>query len=404
MELFVQINGKHWISWQTDRVPSTEHEGETTPEISLGSIKTTPSLTAEGTYPTGTLRISLADGDAQKAQLMLEGEAMRVDAAASERITKAIVENAAQLLLDITTDLRRQGLFLLPFRFYTMIEMPDGTLSYPSPQAVALPTDFPPHPEITAYQATTDTLTLAVRFPVCPHRLKISVPDDFPARHTLHTFVSYPLYIPDPKEMRGSIGSVRSVTGGNHTGIRFGFLSTSAIKSSVAAPEKYYRLSGNERTGYRPASKAATPPDYSVYARIHGILPDFQRESMLATGSGVGAGIDPMDWIADWEKYGEGYLPASLPYIFRSPADTGSDHTEFSFMSPPFRLKDDCGRLGNEIRTLRLHGLPNIRCRAILYGSRDRANWQPLRSFNPHRESMMMAPPRIWWRILIKTQ
>ena len=141
---------------------------------------------------------------------------------------------------------------------------------------------------------------------------------------SLRTFISYPLFIPDPKEIRGSIGSVRSATGGNATGIRFAFLSASAIKASVAAPEKYYELVGNERTGYRMSSKTAPSPDYSSYAEAAGYVAPFPKESMLALGDGVDPATDPMDWIADWQNVGNGYLPTSLPHKYWN-ADTSEE-------------------------------------------------------------------------------
>lgn len=372
------------------------------------------------------IRIPLQSGDKPKAELMLSGEISRVDPATAERLTQAIVEKAAECLLDISTDLRRQGLFILPFRVYSMIMTHDGTLSFPSPQAVALPSDFPPHPEITAASTTDDCLTLALRFPVRPHRLTVTPPADLPHGCQLRTFISYPLYIPDPKEMRGSIGSVRSATGGNATGIRFSFLSMSAIKASVAAPEKYYELAGNARTGYRLSSKAAPQPDYSCYATVFGYTPPFPRQSMLALGEDVDTETDPLDWIADWQTEGEGYLPASLPYKYRccdgsdpdpSVWPEGIDREEAleaaaSLETPCILLTrpmafaaDGLSRRHagpTAIRTIRVLGLTaDSAALAVLYGSDDCIRWEPLRRFDPRVKTSVLTPPRLFWRILL---
>lgn len=384
------------------------------------------NLEGVGTTGIHTIRIPLQSGDKPKAELMLSGQISRVDPATAERLTQAIVEKAAENLLDLSTDLRRQGLFILPFRVYSMIMTADGNLSYPSPQAVALPSDFPPHPEITAANATDDCLTLAIRFPVRPHRLTVSPPAELPEGCSLRTFISYPLYIPDPKEMRGSIGSVRSAVGGNATGIRFAFLSTSAIKASVAAPEKYYELVGNPRTGYRISSKAATTPDYSCYAELYGYVPPFPRESLLALGEDVDSDTDPLDRIADWVQYGEGYLPASLPYKYRNPDSSDPDNAvwpegiDSAFVSseaealgascvlltrPMTFASDSISRrhaTPTAIRTLRVLGLDSSTpALAILYGSDDCVRWEGLRRFDPRVKTSVLTPPRLFWRLLV---
>ena len=383
-------------------------------------------LTAHHEVPTTNIRIPLQSGDKPKAELMLSGEISRVDPATADRLSKAIVEKAAECLLDLSTDLRRQGLFILPFRAYTMMQTPEGTLSYPSPQAIVLPTDFPPHPEIIAAGTTDDALTLSLRFPVKAHRLTVSCPPDLPAGYTPRIFISYPLYIPDPKDMRGSIGSVRSAKGGNATGIRFSFLSASAIKSSVAAPEKYHEMVGNERTGYRISSKTAPAPDYSVYADIYGCVPPFPRRSLLAPGEDVNPDTDPLDWIADWRQQGEGYLPASLPYSYwivdSSDQDNavwpeGIDKEEASalaekigvdglLLTRPMTLathEQSRRHAGpTAIRTLRVLGLPADKTAlAVLYGSDDCIRWEALRQFDPRRESLVLTPPRLFWRVLL---
>lgn len=376
------------------------------------------------TYPTTTIRIPLQSGDKEKANLLLGGEISRVDPATAERLTQGIVEKAARHLLDLSTDFRRRGLFILPFRFYTMTMTPEGILSYPTPQAIALPTDYPPHPEITAASATDDALTLAIRFPVKPHRLVLTPSGGFPAGHSLRTFISYPLYIPDPKEMRGSIGSVRSATRGNATGIRFAFLSSSAMKASVAAPEKYHEIVGNEKTGYRLSSKAAAPPDYSCYTTIYGYVAPFPKESLIAAGEGVDDGTDPMDWIADWQSVEGGYLPLSLPSKYHSAESSevwpeGFDRDEISetaermgmtfiLLTRPMTASGD-GKIvlnatARSIRRIRVHGLPDAPALAILYGSDDCRHWTALRSFDPRRASLLLTPARYWWRLLIYGQ
>ena len=379
-----------------------------------------PALQATGTYPAANIRLPLESGDKEKANLLLGGEISRVDPAAAERLTQAIIQKSAETLLNISTDMRRQGLFLLPFRFYTMTMLPDGTLSFPSPQALALPADFPPHPEITAFSATEDALSIAMRIPVRPHRLIVPAPANLPTGHSLRTFISYPLYIPNPKEMRGSIGSVRSAVGGNATGIRFEFLSTSAVKASVAAPEKYYEMVGNVHTGYRISSKKSASPDYACYADKYGYVPPFPRQSLLALGADVDADTDPMDWIADWEDTGDGCLPITLPHKYRNlqsadPYPSGIESEEVSAMAEelgmpcvmlinPMEASEGKGRCCPEptsIRSLHVHGVPDAPAFAILYGSHDCRHWMPLRRFDPHHPALLLTPKRLRWRLLL---
>ena len=395
-----------------------------TPDQSGRRLESLLSMEPTGTYPTATLRIPLLAGEKEKANLMLSGESSRVDPATADRITQAILQKAAEFLLDLSTDLRRQGQFILPFRCYTITMTSDGTLSYPTPQAIALPTDFPPHPEITAASATDDALTIAIRFPVPPHRLILSSSESMSMGDSLRIFISYPLYIPDPKEIRGSIGSVKSAVGGNAIGIRFSFLSTSSIKASVAAPEKYYEFVGNKRTGYRMSSKAAAAPDYSCYAAIYGSVTPFSRESLLVLGSDVSADTDPMDWIADWTEAENGYLPSNLPYKYRNP-DSASEsftfpegidtdyisETAISFEMPyilltrPMALAADSRSRRNAepraIRSIQVLGLSDSPALGVLYGSNDCRHWEALRSFDPHIKSHVLSPPRTWWRFLL---
>ena len=408
---------------------SSDRGPEETAAEAMRGLKLSLTASNDQTSAIHTVRIPLQSGDRQKAELMLSGDISRVDPATAERLTQAMVEKAAETLLDLSTDLRRQGLFILPFRFYTMIRLPDGTLSYPTPQGVALPTDRPPHPEITAAGVTDDCMTLALRFPVSPHRLTLPHPSGLPEGCMVHTFISYPLYIPDPKEMRGSIGSVKSAAGGQGVGIRFGFLSSSALKASVAAPEKYYEMVGNGRTGYRISSKAASLPDYSCYAASFGGVAPFPRQSLILTGDGVDPDTDPLDWIADWVKTEEGYLPASLPYKYWSiNGDNTSGSAEAVWpegidpdtaMATAERLglpcilltrpmafaSDSVGRRHAEptaICSMRVVGLPSDKgAHTILYGSDDGVRWTAHRQFDPRSEARLLTPPRLFWRLLL---
>lgn len=423
---FVSHGGK--IFSNLPDISDAEDSGES--DIYSYDTEAICSLTPTSTYPTATLRIALQSEEMEKARLLMTGEIMRVDPATAERLTQAILQKAAETLLEISSDLRREGQFILPFRFYTMTMTPDGTLSFPTPQGIALPTVFPPHPEITAHSVTEDSLTISIRFPVRPHRLIVSPSTCLPPGHMLRTFISYPLYIPDPKEMRGSLGSVRSATGGNSLGIRFAFLSSAAIKASVAAPEKYYEFVGNEHTGYRVSSKAAATPDYSCYAGIYGYTPPFPRLSLLALGDGVADDTDPMDWIADWGKSGDGYLPNLLPYKYRNPESTGSPGEVAGYpdgidmetinalaqsLSMPWVLltrpmafaSDSRSRRNSEPRAIRLihvHGLSDSPAYAILYGSHDCRHWEAMRRFDPRIKNTILTPPRAWWRLLLFTQ
>ncbi|MDE5814104.1 MAG: hypothetical protein K2H72_07450 [Muribaculaceae bacterium] len=434
IEFFIYVEGT-----LPDRHAQATADTETATNIKAAGLSWNPSLTVDNTLLEQTIRIPLLSGEKEKAALMLSGEISRVDPATSDRLTQALVQKAAECLLDTSTRLRRQGLFILPFRFFTMVQMPDGSLSYPSPQAVALPSGHPPHPEITAASTTDDALTVAIRFPVYPHRLAVTPPSVLPEGASLRTFISYPLYIPDPKEMRGSIGSVRSASGDQAVGIRFAFLSTAAIKASVAAPEKYYELVGNQRTGYRLSSKATATPDYSCYADAYGYVAPFPSTSMLALGQGVDTDTDPLDWIADWRQARdpldtakEGYLPAALPYNYCIPgwmdptdpsapgdslwpdgidkdiilamaAETGASYV---LLTRPMTLATDAVSRRHAkptaIRTLHVHGLnPEAPALALLYGSDDCVRWTPLRRFDPRVRHCVLTPPRLFWRLLI---
>ncbi len=416
IEMSCIISGSGFIS-----LPSGQ------PSLPDGIPSAVLTLTPEATYPTANIRVPLQEGDAEKARLMLSGEISRVDPESAERILQRVLEKCAGTLLDLSSDFRRQGMFILPFRVFTLTISPDGNLTFPSPQAIALPVDFPPHPEITASSVTSDCLTLALRFPVKPHRLHAYLSGGQTEGYSLRTFISYPLYIPDPKEIKGSIGSVRSAAGGNATGIRFAFLSTSAVKASVAAPENYYEFVGNQRTGYRISSKSIGMPDYSIYYSQFGSIPEFSKNSMIVPGQDLAENIDPLDWIADWIKSGESYLPSSLPYIyrFRQSDELNSDGSCFPegidkesiltiaqdlgmnslLLTRPMAFAPDKKSRRNmspsAIRSLNIQGLPDSPCHAILYGSCDCRHWHALCSFNPHIRRTILTPPRLWHRLLL---
>lgn len=376
------------------------------------------ALEQAGDFPTAVIRVPLESGDSEKAALMLQGQISRVDAASAERITRGIVLKASEEFSGLVIEKRKLGQHLLPFRIFGMIRRTDGSEGFPSAQAVILPAEYPPHPEITAHSIVDNTLTLSLRIPVCPQRLKVISPASLPEGHTIRTYVSYPLYIPKSDEIIGSLGSVRSATGGNATGIRFAFLSSGNLKYSVAAPEKYYLLTGNEKTGYRMASKATGLPDYSEYAGEYGYAPPFPVDALRQQGGS----FDPLDWIADWEKSGEGYLPLSLPYIYRSAGDASvvipdgvdsgyiSDMMEATgyshlLLTRPMTFADaEKSRRKAEargVKRLKIHGLKDKPCVAVLFGSMDGTHYEPLRQFNPHVTSLLMSPPRLFHRLLL---
>lgn len=376
------------------------------------------ALEQAGDFPTAVIRVALESGDSEKAALMMQGQISRVDAASAERITRSIVLKAAEEFSGIVLEKRKLGQHLLPFRIFGIIRRPDSSEGFPSAQAVILPAEYPPHPEITAHSIVDNTLTLSLRIPVCPQRLKVIPPSSLPEGYGLRTYVSYPLYIPKADEITGTLGSVRSATGGNATGIRFAFLSTGNLKYSVAAPEKYYLLTGNEKTGYRMASKAAELPDYSEYAGEYGYVPPFTVDTLRQQGST----FDPLDWIADWEKAGDGYLPQSLPYIYRSVGDASSvipDGVDSGYVSDimeatgcshllltrPMTFADaEKSRRKAEtrgVKRLKIHGLKDNPCLAVLFGSMDGTHYEPLRQFNPHATSLLMSPPRLFHRLLL---
>ncbi len=375
------------------------------------------ALTEERQFPTFNIRVPLKSGDSEKASLLLGGEISRVDCETAERLTQAIVERAAEEFFRTSTDLRRSGLFILPFRVYGSVA--DGKMTFPTPQAVMLPSEYPPHPEITAFSASADTLTLALRIPVKPARMSLLLPQQEPGTPPAEIYASYPLYLPDPKETRGSLGSVRSATGGNAMGIRFSFLTESALKASVAAPDKYYLLQGNPRTGYKYSSKAAASADYSVYTAATGSMLPFAKEALRQKDSD----IDPFDWIADWREVAGGCLPLSLRHQQGTdpsaiPLPEGIDSAqlrEYSaalslpgvLLTRPMTMAATSIRRNSTRRAimrLKIHGLPECRNIAVIFGSDDGRRYTPLRAWNPAAGTVVMSPARTWHRLLIMSE
>lgn len=374
------------------------------------------SLTPEGSCPAFTVRIPLQSGDAEKVKLLLGGEPSRVDAATADRLTAAILQKTAAEFSQVVAERRRLGLHLLPFRAYCMLRSADGRRGFPSAQAVMLPSESPPHPEIIGSSISDDTLTLSMRIPVTPSRLEAVLPVGSGACD-VQTFVSYPVYIPPADEAAGSIGSVKSLSGGNVTGVRFAFLSAGSMKASVVAPEKYYRLYGNPQTGYRLASKAAPAADYSVYAELYGATPLFPVDSLRAMESDA----DPFGWTADWEKCGDGCFPLSLPYACRTAGNTLSI-PEYADVGLASKIMAATGwknvlltrpmtfagaersrrnAVAQSVRTLRVIGLPDSDALGVLLGSNDGRRYEALRIFDPHGSRMLLTPPRLFHRLLL---
>lgn len=376
------------------------------------------ALTADRQFPTFNIRIPLKNGDAEKAALLLGGEISRVDCETADRLTQAIVEKAADGFFSSATDLRRSGLFILPFRVFCRVHNEESGRSFPTPQAVMLPSEFPPHPEITASSIASDTLTLSLRIPVRPARMSLALPQLIDIAQ-VETFASYPLYLPDPKETRGTLGSVRSATGGNATGIRFSFLSESALKVSVAAPDKYYLLQGNPRTGYKYSSKATPMPDYSVYSGQTGSVRPFAKDSLLQKDCDA----DPFDWIADWRETTDGCLPLSLrttPLSDTSslPLPAGIDAGKLremcdrhelpvALLTRPLALGTGSNRRNaarRGINRLKIHGLMPGRHKAALFGSDNGYDYALLRVWDPTKTVVVMSPPRRWHRVMIMSE
>lgn len=391
------------------------------------------SLSQEGAFPVFNVRIPLLDGEEESASLMLAGSISRVDAAIADRITTAIVEKTATEFSKIVSEHRRLGLHLLPFRVYCLVMSADGESGYPSAQPVMLPSESPPHPEITASSVTARTMSLSLRIPVCPCRLSVSLPEGCDGAFAVRTFVSYPLYIPDFDEISGSLGSVFSASGGNVLGVRLSFLTAGNMKSSVAAPEKYYRLYGNKQTGYRLSAKAAPAADYSIYACVYPVMPAFATASLMATGSSA----DPFCWIADWERYGDGCIPLSVPYSLRGSNSVGSGDANdeenvadaavsaipesmdaglaerimsetgwrnFLITRPMAFAESERSRrkaTRKAVKSLRILGLSSGDCIAVLLGSDCGSVYESLRVFDPHVSFLLLSPPRLFHRLLL---
>lgn len=361
------------------------------------------ALEAALPYPTANIRVPLQSGDGPKCSLMLSGEASRVDATSADRITQAIVAKAAEAFADIMADSRASGLFMLPFRAFSLMPKGDGFHSLPSAQAILLPCDFPPHPEITSSHVDDDGATISLRIPVRPQRLITFAPEDLAAM--TRTYVSRSLWVPDAKEISGSLGSVRSAAGGSAMGIRFTFMSESRMKGAVAAPDKYYRYIGNDSAGYHITSEIAPRPDYSAYSTFSGAVVPFPAAALIAKGSDA----DPTDWIADWRREGDGYLPADMtvksadPLMAEMQAMTGFGN--WLLTRPMTFASDSQSRRHAEataIKSLRVYGVrPGVEMLGVLLGSADGRSYEPIMTFSPAFEAALLAPRRPFWRLLL---
>lgn len=380
------------------------------------------TLTEERQYPAFNVRIALRQGEKEKAALMLNGEISRVDPETSDRITQAIAEKTAEEFFQILSDLRRDGLFILPFRAFCRLTSPDGQV-FPSPQALILPSPLPPHPEIIAASATEDSLNLALRIPVKPQRLAWQLPAGTD-ENQIELFASYSIFLPDPKEIRASIGSVAGAAGSHTTGVRFAFLSLSAMKSSVAAPEKYYQLFGNSKTGYRFSSKTTTLPDYSVYAEAMGTLIPFPIETLIAKTLPNPSDADPLDWIADWRRSGNGVLPAR-PVVVSNGISVGVADLPDGLLPEQLRQMAEKLNMPNvvltrpmalgisqarrnaslsDIRRCEIHGLSDGAHLALLFGTDDGSHYTLMRAWNPALYASILAPRRRWMRLLLLSE
>lgn len=370
-------------------------------------------------YPTATIRVALQSGDGAKCALMLGGEASRVDAASADRITQAIVAKAAVAFADILADARAAGLFMLPVRAFSYIAAANGSHSYPSAQAILLPSEYPPHPEITASHTEDDGVTLSLRVPVRPQKLTVRIGETRVSETEARTYVSRPLWVPDAKEISGTLGSVRSAGGGTAMGIRFSFMSESRLKGSVVAPDKYYRYIGNDPAGYHITSETISKPDYSPYREVYGTVPPFPADALRA----VGTDTEPLSWIADWTRSGDGYLPtdtvnasteASEAAIAALDPSLSTLMAEMKAMTgygnwlltrPMTFAADEQSRRHAEataLKSLRVYGLvPGAATLGILLGSSDGRTYEPIMTFSPSCEAALLAPHRPFWRLLL---
>lgn len=387
------------------------------PRVSQTGYAVRFALEAALPYPTANIRVPLQSGDGPKCSLMLSGEASRVDAASADRITQAIVAKAAEAFADIMADTRAAGLFLLPFRAFAVLPKSDGSLCLPSAQAILLPCEFPPHPEITASHVEDDGVTLSIRIPVRPQRLLTFAPTAFAS--STRTYVSRQLWVPDAKEISGSLGSVRAATGGSAMGIRFSFMSESRLKGAVVAPDKYYRYIGNEQSGHHITAETASRPDYTAYTELIGAVAPFPASALLAEGCEA----DPLDWIADWRRVGAGYLPIdglTAPDVAFDSATATLDMRLASLMAemramtglsnwlltrPMTFASDAQSRRHAEataLKSLRVYGLrQDAEVMGILLGSADGRAYEPIMTFSPAFEAALLAPRRPFWRLLL---
>lgn len=290
--------------------------------FSFAAVPLQPWTVTDTDSPEASIRIPLKAGEKEKAVRLLSGDPGLVDAETAERLTAEIGSRAATVLDSMACDAADASLFLAPFRAYTQIRFPDGAEGFPSAQAVMLPFTSPPHPEFTAVSVTDDTLTVALRFPLKFHALEAIAPEGLPSGCGLRTYVSKAMPLPDSKNCRGSIGSVRTASGATARGFRFDCLSASSIKASVTAPSEHYLFSGG-----KVSQTAATAPDYLhhtpilkgtrqeygatsiILAPSFGDFPSFAKDAFTA----VETDTDPLDWITDWKASGAGLVPASIP-------------------------------------------------------------------------------------------
>lgn len=294
--------------------------------FSFTPVPLSPWTATSAEYPEATVRIPLKEGEKTKAEYLLSGESSRVDAETAERLSSLLGSRIGALYSRMNRDASDAGLFISPVRVFAQILFPDGTEGFPSAQAVMLPFASPPHPEFTAISVTDDTLTAALRFPVRFHRLEAVAPTSLQSSCRLSVYVSAPMQLPDSKDCEGSVGTVRTSGGGTARGFRFYSLTSAAMKAAVCGPEHYHQFVNG-----KIVSGVASPPDYLHHTPIvggsiyrHGsativIGPEFGNFPLFPADAfrPVGSDLYPPEWISDWGVCGDGYLPASLPEIWR---------------------------------------------------------------------------------------